>query len=246
MRKKYLIPAAAALLTANMFSGKAVTMPEKHASKICQPLIGPEAISEPARYNAHSISYTNTDAAADDSWQLILVNRQNPIPDAWDVTLTELDNGQAVDSRIYPYLQEMFDAARAAGVYPTISSSYRAHEAQQAEMDEKISEYLSQGYSEETAVSMAQDWVALPGTSEHELGLAVDITTADWEQQDAQIVWQWLNDNSYRFGFIQRYPENKTHITGIAHEAWHYRYVGYDAAKEIYESGLCLEEYLAT
>lgn len=183
-----------------------------------------------------------TDAA--DGWQLILVNRQHPIPDDYSPDLTELDNGHAVDSRVYPYLQEMFDAARADGILPAISSSYRTHEEQQAEMEEKINEYRSQGYSDDEAGYMAQEWVALPGTSEHELGLAVDITTADWEQQDAQVVWQWLNDNSYRFGFIQRYPEAKTDITGIAHEAWHYRYVGYEAAKEIYESGLCLEEYL--
>ncbi|MDO4344097.1 MAG: M15 family metallopeptidase [Eubacteriales bacterium] len=179
------------------------------------------------------------------NWQLILVNRWNPIPEGYEVELTQLDHGQAVDNRIYPYLQEMFDAARSEGIYPTISSSYRSYETQQAEMEEKIGEYLAQGYSREEAADMAEEWVALPGTSEHELGMAVDITTADWTVQDAQTVWQWFLDNSYRFGFINRYPEEKADITGIAHEAWHYRYVGYEAAKEIYEKGICLEEYLA-
>ncbi|MDO5541067.1 MAG: M15 family metallopeptidase [Eubacteriales bacterium] len=246
MKKKCLIlTAAAALFAANILSGKAVTVPGKDEAQIFQPLVGMETLLSPHQNIAGNRGSAASEAAEDNSWPLILVNRQNPIPADYEVTLTELDNGHAVDSRIYPYLQEMFDAARADGIYPAISSSYRTHEAQQAEMDEKINEYRSQGYSDEESRRMALEWVALPGTSEHELGLAVDITTADWEQQGAQIVWQWLNDNSYRFGFIQRYPENKTDITGIAHEAWHYRYVGCEAAEKIYESGLCLEEYLA-
>ena len=105
-------------------------------------------------------------------------------------------------------------------------------------MDEKINEYRSQGYGESEARALAEDWVALPGTSEHELGLAADINGASYD------LYIWLQQNSWRYGFIQRYPEDKTDITGISHEPWHYRYVGMDAAKEIYESGLCLEEYL--
>ena len=79
-----------------------------------------------------------------------------------------------------------------------------------------------------------------PGTSEHELGLAVDINGASYD------LYIWLQQNSWRYGFIQRYPEDKTAITGISHEPWHYRYVGKEAAGEIYESGLCLEEYLGS
>ena len=182
--------------------------------------------------------------SSEDGWELLLVNRQHPIPENYEVKLTQLQNDQAVDERIYPALQEMFDDARAEGILPTISSSYRTAEKQQELMDEKIAEYQASGYDYETAKQLAEEWVAIPGTSEHQMGLSVDITTADWNQQDASVVWDWMMRNSYKYGFIQRYPENKTDITGIINEPWHYRYVGREAAQEIYEQGICLEEYL--
>lgn len=86
-------------------------------------------------------------------------------------------------------------------------------------------------------------WVALPGTSEHQLGLAVDIN-ADTSKCSRDDVYNWLLENSYKYGFIQRYPSGKTSITGVANEPWHYRYVGKEAAEEIHQSGLCLEEYV--
>ena len=85
--------------------------------------------------------------------------------------------------------------------------------------------------------------MALPGTSEHELGLAVDIN-ADNVNSTGQEVYDWLLQNAWRYGFIQRYPADKTDITGISNEPWHYRYVGLEAAEEITQQGICLEEYL--
>ena len=94
-------------------------------------------------------------------------------------------------------------------------------------------------------VNSSEDgWELLLVNGQHQMGLSVDITTADWNQQDASVVWDWMMRNSYKYGFIQRYPENKTDITGIINEPWHYRYVGREAAQEIYEQGICLEEYL--
>lgn len=184
-----------------------------------------------------------SDAASE--WNLILVNRWNPIPqDYGDISLTQLKDGQAVDSRIYPDLQKMFDDMRAEGMIPKISSSYRTREYQQKLMDEKIVEYENQGNSSETAKALAQKWVAVPGTSEHELGLSVDITSADRNRQNPSVIWQWLNENCYEYGFIQRYPEDKTEITGVIDEPWHYRYVGRETAMQMKESGQCLEEYL--
>ena len=91
--------------------------------------------------------------------------------------------------------------------------------------------------------------VAPPGTSEHETGLALDITAQSYpvleQDQEDTPEQQWLMENAWRFGFILRYPQGKTEITGICYEPWHYRYVGREAAKEIQEKGLCLEEYLA-
>lgn len=187
------------------------------------------------------VSSENT---SEDDWKLILVNRWNPIPEEYELTLTGLVNDQSVDSRIYPELQQMFDDARAAGMMPQISSSYRTAKMQQELMDEKIAEYQAEGNSYEDAKALAEKWVAIPGTSEHQIGIAVDITTADWQQQDASVIWQWLEQNSYRYGFILRYTAEKTDITGVIAEPWHFRYVGKEAAKEIYEQGVCLEEYL--
>lgn len=176
-------------------------------------------------------------------WQLILVNKWNPIPKNYEVVLTKLQNGQSVDSRIYPKLQQMFDDARADGILPMITSSFRTKEDQQKMMEEKISAYEKEGYSHKGAEKEAEKWVAVPGTSEHELGIAVDISTADSARQDASVVWRWLGKNSWKYGFILRYPEEKSKITGVANEPWHFRYVGEEAAKEIYEQGICLEEY---
>lgn len=184
------------------------------------------------------------DAEADD-WQLLLVNQWNSLPDGYAPELTELWNGESVDSRIYPDLQEMFDDARAVGLNPYVNSGYRTAQVQQSLMDEEINDYMVQGYSEAEARRLAEQWVAVPGTSEHQLGLAVDISMEDTATQTTSNMWQWLMKNSYKYGFILRYPEDKTNITGISYEPWHYRYVGREAAEEIYRSGLCLEEYLS-
>ena len=177
-------------------------------------------------------------------WELILVNRSNPIPKGYDVKLTQLRNNQSVDSRIYPSLQKMFDDMRAAGLTPVISSSYRTAEKQQSLLDEKIADYQKEGHSDKEAEKLAKAWVAVPGTSEHQLGMAVDITSTDRNSQNPSIIWEWLMKNSYKYGFILRYPEDKEEITNTIYEPWHYRYVGKTAAKEIYERQICLEEYL--
>lgn len=179
-----------------------------------------------------------------DAWQLILVNADNPLPDGFHPELTELSGGHRIDKRVYPHLQKMFDDARQKGIRPAISSSYRTAEQQQAELDQKTEEYIRRGYSREKALETAKKWAAVPGTSEHQTGLAIDITTADASVQAADVVWKWLEKNSYKYGFIKRYPEDKTEITGISNEPWHFRYVGPEAAKEIKKRGICLEEYL--
>lgn len=174
---------------------------------------------------------------------LILVNSKNKIPDDYEIELTELSNGETVSSEIYPDLQKMFDDMREAGIYPVVGEGYRTHEKQQEIMEDKIRAYENEGYSKKKAEAMAREWVAVPGTSEHELGLAVDIN-ADKEKSDNQEVYDWLYQNAYKYGFILRYPFGKTKITGIDYEPWHYRYVGREYSEEIHNSGLCLEEWL--
>ena len=179
----------------------------------------------------------------DKNWSLILVNRDHPLPDNYTIDTVTLSNGQIVDERIYPYLQKMFDDMRSEGIYPEVVSGWRTYEKQQQLMDEKIQEYAAEGYSYEEAVAKAEKWVAIPGTSEHQLGLAVDIN-ADGINSYGDEVYGWLLENAWKYGFVKRYPEDKTEITGIINEPWHYRYVGYDAAKEMTEKNLCLEEYV--
>ena len=176
-------------------------------------------------------------------WYLILVNKWNYVPEDYEVELTELANGQSVDKRIYPALQEMFDTARSNGVYPIVASGYRTAKEQQNLMDQKIADYRAEGCSAKEAMTKAEAWVAIPGTSEHQLGIAADIN-ADGIHSTGDEVYEWLNQNAYKFGFICRYPPEKTEITGVINEPWHYRYVGIEAATEIQNQGVCLEEYL--
>ncbi len=178
------------------------------------------------------------------SWELVLVNADNPLPDNWETQLVKLDNGVCVDSRVYPDLQAMFDAMRSDDIYPVAGEGYRTHEAQEKIMENKVNAFLDEGYSRKDAKKLAKDWVAEPGRSEHELGIALDIN-ADKSRSGNEEVYQWLADHAYKYGFILRYPEGAEEITGIDYEPWHYRYVGKEAAKEIYSQGVTLEEYLS-
>lgn len=182
------------------------------------------------------------------SWNLQLVNAENAIDDSHNVELVKLSNGKLVDRRIYFDLQDMLQAARAEGLSPIVCSAYRSHEKQISLFNEEVRKYLNQGYSQEEAADLAARWVAIPGTSEHEIGLAVDIVSADNQSldksQENTAEQQWLMRNSYKYGFILRYPEEKSELTGISYEPWHYRYVGKEAAKQIVEKEVCLEEYL--
>lgn len=182
--------------------------------------------------------------ASDDDWALLLVNKDNPIPDNYEITFTELSNGQKVDSRIYPDLQAMFDAARASGLQLYVREGYRTQEEQQQIMDDRIRQYENEGSTAEEAKKKAEEYVAIPGTSEHQLGLSVDINPENKSQESKDKVYGWLAANAYKYGFIKRYPSDKVDITGISNEPWHYRYVGKEAADEMQEKGLCLEEYL--
>lgn len=179
---------------------------------------------------------------------LTLVNFENTIPKDWKVDLVQLNNGQSVDRRIYDDLIAMLQSAKSEGLNPLICSSYRTNEKQEQLYQNKVSEYLSQGYSKVEASDKAAFWVARPGTSEHQLGLAVDIVSTKNQRldrsQENTVEQQWLIQNSWKYGFVLRYPTNKNSITGVGYEPWHYRYVGKEHAKKINELGVCLEGYV--
>ncbi|MDE6659535.1 MAG: M15 family metallopeptidase [Eubacterium sp.] len=177
----------------------------------------------------------------------ILVNANNPIPDDWKVDLVELHNGHQIDRRAYESLQKMMDDARANGWNPLICSSYRTTSYQQKLFDNRVERMKNQGMSEKEAVQDTEKWIAIPGTSEHETGLAVDIVTIENQNLDKSQLesdcQKWLMEHCYDYGFILRYPEDKAELTGIDFEPWHYRYVGYDIAQYIKNNNICLEEY---
>jgi D-alanyl-D-alanine carboxypeptidase len=121
--------------------------------------------------------------------------------------------------------------------YYKITSMYRSVSHQQEIWDTRYQRYRASGYSHEGALAEVAKQVAIPGTSEHHLGLAVDISAGDK-------IHDWLAQNSWEYGFILRYPEGKTDVTGIIHEPWHFRYLGRELAEEVFKTGLTLEEYM--
>lgn len=208
----------------------------------------PNKVENQEKTTAAAESTTKPEEVDKTKWNLILVNKWNKLPADYEAKVTYLNNGHAVDERAYPDLMNMLDDCKSEGLEPLICSSYRTMEKQQELFSNKINEYISYGYSKEQAEQKAGELVAIPGTSEHQLGLAVDIVDISYqildEKQENTDVQKWLMKNSYKYGFILRYPTDKSSITGISYEPWHYRYVGKEAAKEIFDAQICLEEYL--
>lgn len=179
---------------------------------------------------------------------LTVVNPWNPLPEDWVCDLVTLSDGRRVDSRCYEAFEEMMAACRDAGYVPFLCSAYRTQETQQSLYDNKVQRLMNSGMGEEEAKVEAAKAVAIPGTSEHQLGLAVDIVDANMQdltdEQEKTETQKWLMANSWRYGFIHRYPNDKTDITGIIYEPWHYRYVGKAAAQDIFNRDITLEEYV--
>lgn len=181
---------------------------------------------------------------------LSLVNPWNSLDEDYVPPLASLNDGTELDARALDALITLLEDCREAGNAPYICSAYRSWDTQSALYEDKVGRVIASGMDESLARIEAARHVARPGTSEHQLGLAFDIidstyTVLDEAQEDTQ-TQQWLMENSWRYGFILRYPEGKSEITGIIYEPWHYRYVGREAAEEIYKSGLCFEEWLET
>ena len=183
-----------------------------------------------------------------EDWKLLLVNPWNKLPENYTVTLKRLANGLQVDERIYDDLNAMLTDCWKAGLHPVVCSAYRPHATQVRLHNNKIARLRWAGYSYEAAVKEAGRWVAVPGTSEHETGMALDIVSYSYqllnEQQENTAEQKWFMEHCWEYGFILRYPKDKTEVTGIGYEPWHYRYVGREHAAKLYESGLCLEEYI--
>ncbi len=180
--------------------------------------------------------------------KLVLASEKSPLPEGFSVEVSKLPNGKEFDSRAIDDLEAMLKAAKADGVNLTVVSAYRSYDYQVGLFNRKVNQYKAKGYNDTDAYNIAKTIVALPGTSEHNLGLAADIVTPSYMTLDDGFentnAFAWLSTHCAEYGFILRYPKDKGDITGIIYEPWHYRYVGHSAAKEIMEKGICLEEYL--
>ena len=183
-----------------------------------------------------------------DGVQFLLVNPWNFMPEGYTPEVTLIDGWQYGSVVCKDDLLLMLEDCRKAGHIPYVASAFRTHEKQVYLYNNKIQRLINEGYSEEEARALAGTVVAVPGTSEHELGLAFDLVDSSYqnldEAQENTPVQKWLMANSWKYGFILRYPNDKSEATGIIYEPWHYRYVGKTLAKAVYESGLCLEEYM--
>ena len=210
----------------------------------------PSSSSKPSSSQTSSVDYSYTASIPetyDGDWNLILVNSNNLLPADFNVKTDKIGKW-LMDERIVDIVEQMFADAKADGVDLMICSSYRTVERQTTLFENQIQEFLNEGYSAEQARIEAAKWVAVPRTSEHHTGLALDIVTPTYQMLDFGFAdtaaFKWLSTHCTEYGFILRYPKDKTDITGIVYEPWHYRYVGVEAAKYIHENGLTLEEYL--
>lgn len=186
-----------------------------------------------------------TDVNADLS--KLIVNGKYSLPANYKPQLAEAVKGSGVylDYRVAPYYQQMYDAALKDGITLTPISGYRSYDRQKNNFENRIKEHMNSGMDKVEATKKAATVIMVPGSSEHNAGLAMDICSLA-ESFENYKEFQWLDEHAHEYGFILRYPkdERSREITGVVYEPWHYRYVGVDTAKEIKSKGITLEEYV--
>ena len=187
--------------------------------------------------------------------QLLLVNAQNPLPENYDYegNLTEIPtkyiNGmlKQIDKNVWPYMQAMIDAQRAAETDPKnwlyVRSPYRSYATQKMLFTQETNKWLKTGLSSEEAETKAATVVTRPGTSEHNTGFSADFNIAE-DSFESTVMFTWMQEHAADYGFVLRFPKDKQEITGITYESWHYRFVGINNAKEMNRLNMCLEEYV--
>ena len=183
----------------------------------------------------------------EDVWKTLLVNGENPVPKEHEMILHYVEGDFLVDSRIVAPLQNMLNTMRDEGLSPLIVSAFRCYASQTTIFENRVNALMNNGLTREQAISETSRVIAVPGTSEHQIGLAVDIVSLNYqnltESFDQTAESRWLVNNSANFGFILRYPKGTEHLTGIIYEPWHFRYVGVEVARYLTENNLTLEEF---
>ena len=185
-------------------------------------------------------------ASNDDDWSLVLINSESPLDTSYAPSLTKITDEYSVDSRIADDTKKMFQDAADAGMSLNIVSAYCDNETLKESFNNEMLNWIYQGEAPLDAYDKTKQSVALPGTSEHATGLAMDITSSDYlgtdDEEENTDEAKWLKANCANYGYILRYPAEKSDITGVGYEPWHFRYVGKTAAKEIMEQGITLED----
>ena len=179
-----------------------------------------------------------------DDWRLTLANYDNLLPEDFTVKVSNIDKTRQFDSRAIDELNDMMNAMKKDGVTNVwVQSAYRSVARQRELYDNSVKKYIQQGKSQEEAERLTDEYINKPGSSDHNLGLAVDFNYVDnkFEKLDG---FKWLKNNAENYGFVLRYPKDKEDITKIAYESWHWRYVGVEHAKKMNDLNMCLEEYI--
>lgn len=206
-------------------------------------------ITEETQYNTIENNQTSnqpveTTKKKIDDWRLTLANYDNLLPENFTVKVSNIDNTRQFDSRAIGELNDMMNAMKKDGVTNVwVQSAYRSVARQKELYDNSVKKYLQQGKTQEEAEKLTDEYINKPGSSDHNLGLAVDFNYVDnkFEKLDG---FKWLKKNAENYGFVLRYPKDKENITKIAYESWHWRYVGVEHAKKMNELNMCLEEYI--
>ena len=183
-----------------------------------------------------------------DDWNLILVNKQHPLSEDFPVELGLISGTMECDERIIEDWYAMKEAAAEDGVTIIVASPYRAYDRQVYLFDKKVKSYMSQGMNYLESYKNASQIVNIPGCSEHQTGLALDIISDTHSKLNEAFAktdaGKWLAKHCQEYGFILRYPKGKEYVTSIDYEPWHFRYVGEEAATIIMEEGITLEEFI--
>lgn len=187
-----------------------------------------------------------------DNLDLMLINRDNRLEADLQMNFAVTGSGHSYDAAIEEEFHDLISAAEAEGHFFQTISAYRTIAFQAANFDSRYNMYLNGGWSEADAYYMTDMFVAPADATEHSTGLAFDLLGYDWNEYDRDLHQAygqypsaiWLAENGHYYGFILRYMQGKTHITGYEYEPWHIRYVGVEHATFMYEHGLTLEEYV--
>lgn len=180
-------------------------------------------------------------------WRLVLINKQHPIPADYDFKLEVIADGMMCDERIKSDLLTMMQAAKNDGINLALKSLYRTDSRQETNFNKRIRLYMNQGYSYMDSYKLTSQVITVPGASEHQVGLALDIVCDTYDSLTEGFgeteAGKWLVEHSCEYGFTLRYPLGKEYITSIEYEPWHFRYVGREAATIMRDDGICLEEF---